>query len=166
MLRPPCLKAVVIKFPFRVFQPVLLWFRVIVMMRFLFRVLCFRVPLALPFPLFALPLPHRLVALASALLGMVNIDLLLHLLVLQIDASESTFDILIAPMATCAQTPAVLSSRWAHPLTAPGSARVVCGSRWDSERRGVWSRAGMESSGAVAGWGAARLGAGGAMPLD
>jgi hypothetical protein len=80
--------------------------------------------------------------LASALLGMVNIDLLLHLLALQIDASESPFDILIAPMATCAQTPAVLSSRWAHPLIAPGSAEC-CGSRWDGERRGGWSRAGL-----------------------
>jgi hypothetical protein len=52
-------------------------FCLIVMMRFLFRVLCFLVPPPLPVPWFAPALPQRLVAVANALLGMVNIDLLL-----------------------------------------------------------------------------------------
>jgi hypothetical protein len=58
---------------------VLLWFRVIVMTRFLFRVLCFLIPPPLPASLFTLALPRRLVAVADALLGMVDIDLLLLL---------------------------------------------------------------------------------------
>jgi hypothetical protein len=40
--RPPRLQTVMIKFPCHVFHPILLWFRVIVMMRFLFHVLCFK----------------------------------------------------------------------------------------------------------------------------
>jgi hypothetical protein len=47
---------------------------VIVMMRFLFCTLCFLVFPQLPVPLFALAMPRRLVAVADALLGMVNID--------------------------------------------------------------------------------------------
>jgi hypothetical protein len=43
----------------------------------LFGVLCFLVPPALPVSWFTLALPHRLVAVADALLGMFNIDLLL-----------------------------------------------------------------------------------------
>jgi hypothetical protein len=71
MLRPPHLK---MKFAF----PVLLWFRVIVMMRFLFRVLCFVLPSVLV-PLFALTQAHKLLAVADALFGMVNINLLILL---------------------------------------------------------------------------------------
>jgi hypothetical protein len=67
------------KFPFCVLHPVLLWFCVIVMTRFLFHVLCFRAPPPLPFPWFALALLWRLVSLADALLRMVYIDLLLLL---------------------------------------------------------------------------------------
>jgi hypothetical protein len=51
-------------------------------MRFLFHSLGFLVPPPFPDPLFALALPRRHVAMASALLGMVNIDLLLLLLLL------------------------------------------------------------------------------------
>jgi hypothetical protein len=61
-------------------DPFLLWFHVILMMRFLLHVLCFLVPPPFPVPLFALTLPHRLEAMADALLGMCNIDLLLLLL--------------------------------------------------------------------------------------
>jgi hypothetical protein len=64
--------------PLLVFHPVLLWFRVIVMMTLLFQALCLIVFLLLPVPLFALDLPCRLVAVADALLGMVTIDLLLR----------------------------------------------------------------------------------------
>jgi hypothetical protein len=46
-------------------------------MRFLFHVLCFLIPPPLPVPCFALALPRRLVAVANAFLGVVNIDLLL-----------------------------------------------------------------------------------------
>jgi hypothetical protein len=61
-------------------DPFLLWFHVILMMRFLLRVLCFLVPPPFSVPLFALTLPHRLEAMADAVLGMFNIDLLLLLL--------------------------------------------------------------------------------------
>jgi hypothetical protein len=47
------------------------------MLRFLFHVLRFLIPPRLPVPLIALVLPRRLVALANALLEMVNINLLL-----------------------------------------------------------------------------------------
>jgi hypothetical protein len=77
MPRPPRLQIVMMKFTFRVFHPVLLWFRVIVMSRFLFRAQCFLDPPPLPVPLFAPALPRRLMAVTDALLGMVNIDLLL-----------------------------------------------------------------------------------------
>jgi hypothetical protein len=65
------------KFPFRVSNTVLLWFRVMVMLRFLS---CAPVFLAFPNPLLvlALNLPCRLAA--EALWGMVNSDLLLLLL--------------------------------------------------------------------------------------
>jgi hypothetical protein len=67
VLPPPHLHTVMMKF---LFLPVLLWFGVIVMMRFLFHVLCFLVPPPLPVPLFVLPLG----LVADALLGMGNID--------------------------------------------------------------------------------------------
>jgi hypothetical protein len=94
MLLPPRLQIATMKFPFRISYPALtytdkgrqdrkispkvcvfhldlLWFRVIVMTRFLFLV----PPPLLPVPFFALVLPRRPVA--NALLGMANIDLLL-----------------------------------------------------------------------------------------
>jgi hypothetical protein len=77
MLRPHPKQTVVLKFPFRVFHLLLLWFWVTAMMRFLFRVLRFLVFPPLPFLFFALDLPCRLVA--DALLGMVDIDLHLPL---------------------------------------------------------------------------------------
>jgi hypothetical protein len=75
MLQPPRLQIVKMNFPFRLFHPVLLWFRVLVVMRFLFRVLCFLVPPPLSVPLFPFVRPCTLVAVADALLVMVNIDL-------------------------------------------------------------------------------------------
>jgi hypothetical protein len=65
------------KFPFRVSHTVLLWFRAMVMLRFLSRAPVF---LAFPPPLvlFTLNLPCRLAAEADTLLGMLNSDLLLH----------------------------------------------------------------------------------------
>jgi hypothetical protein len=75
------LQTVPMKFPFGVFHPVLLWFRVIVMMRFQSHTQDFLVfPPSLPLPLFALNLPRRLAAIADAFLGMVNIDWLLLVL--------------------------------------------------------------------------------------
>jgi hypothetical protein len=65
-----------IKVPFRVFHPILLWFLVIVMMGFVSHVPCFLVPPPLRVPLFALT--RRLVAEADALLG--NMDFVLFLL--------------------------------------------------------------------------------------
>jgi hypothetical protein len=56
-----------------------LWFRVIAMMRFLSHVQCFLVPPPLPVPVLALTQPQRRVAVADALLDMTNIDLLLLL---------------------------------------------------------------------------------------
>jgi hypothetical protein len=81
MLLLPRLPTAMTKFSFRVSHTVLLWFCVMVMLRFLSRAPVF---LAFPPPppliLFALNLPCRLVAVANALLGMVNSDLLLLLL--------------------------------------------------------------------------------------
>jgi hypothetical protein len=76
MLQPPRLQTVMMKFPFHVSHPVLPWFSAIEMTRI------FSAPSASLFVLhfFALHLLHRLVAVADALLGMVNIDL--HLLLL------------------------------------------------------------------------------------
>jgi hypothetical protein len=78
MLLLPCLPAVMMKSPIRVSHTVLLWFRVMVMLRFLSCALVF---LAFPHPspllLFALHLPCRLVAVANALSGMLYSDLLL-----------------------------------------------------------------------------------------
>jgi hypothetical protein len=48
MLRPPCLQIVMMNFPFCAFLPALLWFRAVVMMRFLLRALCFLAPHPLP----------------------------------------------------------------------------------------------------------------------
>jgi hypothetical protein len=59
---------------------VLLWLHVIVMMRFLLQILCFLVPPSLPVPWITPALPRRLVA--DALLGMLNIDLILLRLLL------------------------------------------------------------------------------------
>jgi hypothetical protein len=70
-LRPPRLQIVMMKIPCCIFQPAHR-FCVIVMMRALFRALCFRVSPPSPVPLFAPP--PRLVA--DAFLGMLNIDLL------------------------------------------------------------------------------------------
>jgi hypothetical protein len=76
----PRLPTVMMKFPFHAFQTVLLWFGVVVMLRFLSRT-----PLFLAFPppppllLFALNLPHRLAGMADALSGMVDTDALLLL---------------------------------------------------------------------------------------
>jgi hypothetical protein len=76
----PCLPTVLTKFSFCVSHTVLLWFCVMVMLRFLSPAPVF---LAFPPPpsllLFALNLPCELAALADALLGMVNSDLLLLL---------------------------------------------------------------------------------------
>jgi hypothetical protein len=56
--------------------------------------LCFLVPPPLPVQLFALALPHRLVVVGNALLGMVNIDLLLllRLLLCCVPASSKVLD--------------------------------------------------------------------------
>jgi hypothetical protein len=72
LLLLPCLLTEM-KFTFRVSHTVLLWFRVMVMLRFLSRTPVF---LAFPPPLLliTLNLPHRLGAAADALLGMVNTD--------------------------------------------------------------------------------------------
>jgi hypothetical protein len=61
---------------------ILLWFCVIVMMRFLFHIHSFIVPPSLPVSLFVLILPLRLVVMADALFGMANIDFLLLFLLL------------------------------------------------------------------------------------
>jgi hypothetical protein len=76
----PRLLTVMMKFPLRVFHTILLWFRVVVLLRFLS---CTPVFLAFPPPsllLFALNMPCRLAAAADALSSMVNSDLLLLLL--------------------------------------------------------------------------------------
>jgi hypothetical protein len=79
MLLLPRLPTLMMKFPFRVSHTVLLWFRVMVMLRFLSHAPVF---LASPLPLFALNLPCRLAAATDALFGMVNSDLLLLLLLM------------------------------------------------------------------------------------
>jgi hypothetical protein len=80
MLRQPGLQ--IDMFPFRVFHTAP-WFRMIVMMRFSFRALCFLGPPAPPVPLFTPALSCRLVAMSGAHLGMVNSRLIeLHLLLL------------------------------------------------------------------------------------
>jgi hypothetical protein len=76
MLLPTSLQTVMKRFLVSAFSSVVLLSRVIVMMRFVFHVLCFLVPPPLPVPLFALALPHRLVAMADALFGMVTVDLI------------------------------------------------------------------------------------------
>jgi hypothetical protein len=80
MLRPPHLQTVMITFTFRALQRNLLWFHVIVMMRFLFRILCLLVPPPLPVPLLALALPHRFLAMPDALLCVLNICFFLFLM--------------------------------------------------------------------------------------
>jgi hypothetical protein len=81
MLLIPRLLTVMMKFPFRVSHRVLLWFRVMVFLRFLSSA-----PVFLAFPasplllLFAFNLPYRLAGAADALSGMVNSDLLLFFL--------------------------------------------------------------------------------------
>jgi hypothetical protein len=81
MLLLPRRLTVMMKFPFRVSHTALLWFRVMVMLRFLS---CAPVFLAFPPPppllLFAPNLPCRLAATADALSGMDNSNLLLLLL--------------------------------------------------------------------------------------
>jgi hypothetical protein len=94
MLLLPCLPTVMMKFPFRASHTVLLWFRVMVMLRFLFRApvfLAFRPPP--PLQLFALNLPCRLAAAANALSSMVNSNLLLllHTLVAAVVESIGIF---------------------------------------------------------------------------
>jgi hypothetical protein len=69
------LAAVIMKFPFRSFHPVLVWFRATVMLRFLFHALCFLVPPPFPVHLFAFHLACRRVAVANALLAMLKLDL-------------------------------------------------------------------------------------------
>jgi hypothetical protein len=61
---------VVMKFPFRAFHPILLWFCVLVM--FFFGTLCFLVRPPLPILLITLVLTRRLVA--DTLLGVININ--------------------------------------------------------------------------------------------
>jgi hypothetical protein len=74
------LLTVMTNFSIRVSHTVLLWFWVMVMMRFLSPAPVFRAFLPPPpLLLFALNLPCSLAALANALLGMVNSDLLLLL---------------------------------------------------------------------------------------
>jgi hypothetical protein len=69
---------VMAKFLFRVSHTVLLWFCVMGTLSFLSRApACLAFPPPPPLLLFALNLPCRLVAVADALLGMVNSDLLL-----------------------------------------------------------------------------------------
>jgi hypothetical protein len=73
MLLLPCLPTVMMTFPFRVSHTVLLWFRVMVMLRFLSHALVLlAVPPPPPLLLFALSLPRRLAAAADALSVMVT----------------------------------------------------------------------------------------------
>jgi hypothetical protein len=73
-----CLPTVMMKSPLRVSHTVLLWFRVMVLLRFLF---CTQVILTFspspPLLMFALNLPHRLAATANVLSGMINAIVLL-----------------------------------------------------------------------------------------
>jgi hypothetical protein len=83
MLLLPRLPTVLTKFSFHVSRIMLLWFCVRVMLRFLSRTPVFlAIPPPPPLLLFALDLPCRLAAVADTLLGMVNSDLLLLLLLL------------------------------------------------------------------------------------
>jgi hypothetical protein len=66
-----------VRFSFCAVHTFLLWFRVIVRMKFLLRVSSFLDLIPYLCLLFALILPHRLVAVADALSDMGNIDLLL-----------------------------------------------------------------------------------------
>jgi hypothetical protein len=79
MLQPPHLQQVMMKFAFHVFHPILLWFRVIVTIRVLFRVLCCLVQPYPPVSLFALSLPSRVVAAPDALWGTGHTNLFLLL---------------------------------------------------------------------------------------
>jgi hypothetical protein len=79
LLLLPRLSTMPMKFPFCVSHTVLLWFRVMVMLRFLSRPPVF-LALRPPFLLFALNLPSRLAAAADAHSGMVKSDLLRLLL--------------------------------------------------------------------------------------
>jgi hypothetical protein len=81
MLLLPRLPTVMMTFPFRVSHTILLWFRVMVMLRFLsYALVLLAVPPPPPLLSFALSLPRRLAAAADALSGMVNTDLLLLLI--------------------------------------------------------------------------------------
>jgi hypothetical protein len=115
MLLLPPLPTVLTKFSFHLSRIVLLWFCVIVMLRFLSRTPVF---LAFPPPppllLFALNVPCRLAAVADALSGMVNSDLLLRLLLLLLTRlcqplpcakySPHGTPKLLRPFALCCQT--------------------------------------------------------------
>jgi hypothetical protein len=79
---PPRLQIEMMTFPVCIFQSALLWFCVNVMKRFLLRAPLLPFPHPLPVPFFAPRLPCRLVAVADALLGMINIDLRLLFLLL------------------------------------------------------------------------------------
>jgi hypothetical protein len=73
----PHLPTVMTMFSFGVSHTVLLWFCTMMMLRFLSRAPAFLAfPPPPPLQLFALDLPCRLAAVADALLGMVNSDLL------------------------------------------------------------------------------------------
>jgi hypothetical protein len=78
MLQLPRLLTPIMKFPFCVLYTILLWFRVTMIMRFLSRAqgLLDFTP-SLPLPLFVLNLYRRPAAVADALSGMVNMDVLL-----------------------------------------------------------------------------------------
>jgi hypothetical protein len=77
----PRLPTVMKKFPFCPSHPVLLWFRVMVMLRFLSRAtMSFDFPHPPALQMFALNLPRRLAAGADALSDMVDTDLLFLLL--------------------------------------------------------------------------------------
>jgi hypothetical protein len=81
MLLLPLLPIVMAKFSFRASHTALLWFCMMVMLRFLSRAAAFLTfPPPPPLLLFALNLPCRLTAVADAFLGLVNSDLLLLLL--------------------------------------------------------------------------------------
>jgi hypothetical protein len=77
MLLLPCLLTVMMKFLFCVSHGVLLCFLVVVMVRFFsFAPVFLAFPPPPPLLLFTLDLPRRLAAVANALMGMVNTDLL------------------------------------------------------------------------------------------
>jgi hypothetical protein len=80
MLLLPRLRTSLTKFSFRGSRTVLLWFYVVVMLRFFSRLVFLAFLPPPPLLLFALNLPCRLAAVADALLGMVNSNLLLLLL--------------------------------------------------------------------------------------